>query len=248
MVLLACLTLTLSACGGTSSGASTGASASSDPLAQLGTVLDRQVPSDVADAPLIDDAGHRTTFGALRGRPIVLVDTMTECQETCPLTTANLRTTATMLGTTASPEQFVEISVDPGRDDPAHLRAYRKVWGVGADWHFLTGTATSIARIWKFFGVGYDRIPEAQPPSKDWVTGRTLTYDVQHTDVVVLLTPDLHERFVIIGQPNAEAAALPTPMATFLNDQGHSNLAHPETVAWTPARLADAVRWVIAHP
>ena len=51
------------------------------------------------------------------------------------------------------------------------------------------GRPAVIERIWRYFGVWYQRTGEDRPPGTDWLTGRTLTYrgikdGVTQTDVV----------------------------------------------------------------
>jgi cytochrome oxidase Cu insertion factor (SCO1/SenC/PrrC family) len=67
------------------------------------------------------------SLASFRGKYVVLSSFLTLGQEECPLTTgifqplqASVRT-AGLAGKVA----FVEVTVDPGRDAPARLRAYR---------------------------------------------------------------------------------------------------------------------------
>src|ERR1700751_2360492 len=152
------------------------------PSAFLGTVVDTQVPVSVADLPLVTDAGQVTSLAAWHGQVVVLTDFLTLCQETCPLTTGNLlmmnqAVTAAGLGRHV---RFVELTVDPGRDTPSRLRAYRKLIGAPANWSLLTGRPAVIERIWRYFGVWYQRVGEDRPAGTDWLTGRTLSYDIDH--------------------------------------------------------------------
>ena len=36
--------------------------------------------------------------------------------------------------------------------------------------------------LWKYLGVSVQIVPEEQPAKIDWLTGKPLTYDVDHTD------------------------------------------------------------------
>src|SRR5215471_5142239 len=104
-----------------------GRSAPGPPAANLGAVISKPVPAGIANLPLTDDAGRVVSLGALHGQIVVLADFLTLCQETCPLTTGNLLSmdravTAAGLGRRV---RFVELTVDPNRDTPSRLRAYR---------------------------------------------------------------------------------------------------------------------------
>ncbi|HWN01034.1 MAG TPA: SCO family protein, partial [Streptosporangiaceae bacterium] len=98
------------------------------PSAYLGTVEDTPVPASVADLPLTTDTGEVTSLAAWRGQVVVLADFLTLCQETCPLTTGNLlmMDRAVTAGGLGRRVHFVELTVDPSRDTPFRLRAYRK--------------------------------------------------------------------------------------------------------------------------
>src|SRR5690349_22839819 len=81
--------LTLAACAG---GGASGKPPAPDQ--SVGTTLDSVVPADVLDAPLRDSTGHPTSLSAFRGKVIVLGDSLTLCQEICPLLSANFTSMA----------------------------------------------------------------------------------------------------------------------------------------------------------
>src|SRR5581483_215229 len=163
----------------------------------LGTGLDRPLP----DLPLIDARGHPTSLAAYRGRYLVLAPSLTLCHEVCPMTTAALATLQRSLRRDGlgSDTAVAEVTVDPWRDTPARLRAYRRLAGVNFD--LLTGTPAEIRRLWKFFGVFYKRVPQGKPPDVDWLTHRAETFDVQHTDGVFIVDPAGHWRIGDLGMP-----------------------------------------------
>jgi protein SCO1/2 len=168
-----------------------GPGAPGPPSAYLGTVVDTPVPAAVANLPLTTDMGQVTSLAAWHGQVVVLTDFLTLCQEICPLTTGNLlmmdhAVTAAGLGRRV---HFVELTVDPSRDTPSRLRAYRKVIGAPANWSLLTGSPAVIGQIWRYFGVRYQRVAEGRPPGTDWLTGKTLSYDIDHEDALVYSTP-----------------------------------------------------------
>jgi protein SCO1/2 len=176
------------------------------PSAYLGTVVDTPVPASVADLPLTTDAGQATSLAAWHGQVVVLTDFLTLCQETCPLTTGNLlmmdsAVTAAGLGRRV---HFVELTVDPGRDTPSRLRAYRKLIGAPANWSLLTGSPAVIGQIWRYFRVWYQRVAEGNPPGTDWLTGKALTYDVDHEDTLVYLDAERTGALRRGGQPQRQ--------------------------------------------
>ena len=216
-----------------------------------GTVTDKPLPASVLDLPLRDPSGRTVTLGSLHGKTVVLTDFLTTCQEVCPMTSVNFRDVADAAGRAglATSVQLVEVTVDPQRDDPARLAAYQKLYGpVRPDWTFLTATAAVIAAIWKEFGVAYYTTPNTPPLPADWLTGKPLTYDVSHQDVVFLIDPDGHERWLVSGNPSTAGVAPPSALVRFLDDDGRKNLAQPEAPDWTAKDVEAAISWLDGRP
>jgi protein SCO1 len=236
---LAASALAATGCGG-------GPGVPAPPSAYLGTVLDRPVPAGVADLPLTTDAGTPTSLASLRGQVVVLADFLTLCQETCPLTTGNLlvmdhAVTAAGLGGRV---RFMELTVDPNRDTPWRLRAYRRLVGAPANLLLLTGSPAVIKQIWGYFGVWYQQVAEDDPPGTDWLTGKPLTYDVSHQDALVYLDGQGRERFLVMGSPNASGAPIPPVLRRFLSAQGRTDLNHPDASTWTAAEALSPIAWL----
>jgi protein SCO1 len=233
----------VAACGG-------GTGVPGPPSAYLGTVVDRPVPAGIADLPLTTDAGRRTSLGAWRGQVVVLADFLTLCQETCPLTTGNLlvmdrAVTAAGLGRRV---RFAELTVDPNRDTPSRLRAYRALVGAPANMTLLTGRPAVIERIWRYLGVWYQRVGEDSPPGTDWLTGRALTYDVDHQDALLYIDASGRVRFVVVGAPNASGATVTPALRRFLSAQGRADLSHPDASTWTAAEALGPIAWLTGRP
>jgi cytochrome oxidase Cu insertion factor (SCO1/SenC/PrrC family)/thiol-disulfide isomerase/thioredoxin len=179
---------------------------------------------------LIDEQGKPFSFSQWRGKWVVLAPSLTLCHEVCPMTTGALTQLTTDIKQAGLSGQVVvaEATVDPWRDSPSRLQAYRRL--SGANFTLLTGTPVETRRLWKFFGVYYERVPQGKPPDVDWLTGKSETYDVQHTDGVFFIDPAGQERIADQGMPSV--ANLSPAMRALLTDQGRHNLAHPET-PWT---------------
>jgi protein SCO1/2 len=220
----------------------------------VGTAMDRPVPSAIESLPLRDAAGHAVTLGALQGRTVVISDSMTLCSEDCPLDTANIVAAARVADAAGLGNQveFLTITVDPHRDNARHLTAYHELYDPAhqlPNWQLLTGSPHQITRLWKYFGVYWHRVPQGNPPPHDWLTGRRLTYDVQHADEVLLLDPSGHWRFVISGHAHVLVThAVPARMRGFLSAQGHQHLSRPGAATWTPGDVEQAVSWLTGQP
>jgi protein SCO1 len=202
------------------------------PLA-VGTALQR--PRPVPAIELVDEQGRPFSTAQWRGRWVVLAPSMTLCHEVCPMTTAALDQIREAVDRQGLGKQVTvaEVSVDPWRDSPARLRAYRRL--SGASFQQLTGTQAAIKRLWKFFGVYYTRVPQGKPPDVDWLTGKPETFDVDHTDAVFLIDPAGQERIIDEGMPDV-SGRLPAALHKLLNDQGVHNLARPQ-FGWTPDQI-----------
>jgi protein SCO1/2 len=212
------------------------------PLA-VGTAL--QQPRHVPPLELIGDNGRPTSLAALRGRWVVLVPSMTLCHEVCPMTTGVLMALTAALRREGLGKRVaaVEVTVDPWRDTPARLRAYRRL--TGADFTMLTGTPAEIARFWKFFGIYYKRVAQGNPPDVDWLTHRPETFDVDHTDGFFLLDSAGQERVVEEGTPDTEGRLSPV-LRRLLNGAGHHNLVDPQ-LPWSAGQLLDDLDWLMGR-
>ncbi len=224
----------LAACGG--------GSPSAPPPGQ-GVVQDRAVPGTI---PLVDTAGHVTDLAAYRGKYIVLAPFLSLCQDECPLVTGAFialqhDVRAAGLGQAVV---FMEITVDPRRDTPARLAAYATRFG--ADWPLLTGTPANLDKLWKFFGVSHQIVPEAQPAKLDWWTGQPLTYDVNHTDGYILIDRRGRERFVDATPPNLHGQ-LDKRLTGLLNAGGRQNLHHQSAGSWTLSQALASLSWLVGR-
>lgn len=233
-----------SACGGSATSGGTG---SDQPAAQsapsAGTAVDVPVGSQIMNLPLVTSTGKRTSLAAYPGKIVVISDAMTLCQETCPLDTANVVQFARAVDKAGLSDKavFLSITVDPARDTPAQLAAYRALYKpVPDNWLMLTGKQADLAALWKHFGVWWKKVPQDGPPPKNWRTGRPLTYDIEHSDELFLLK-DGHERYVFTGAGHIEPGTLPGPMRGFLDEHGVKNLEHPGADSWTVAQALQAM-------
>ena len=116
------------------------------------------------------------------------------------------------------------------------------------DWLLLTGRPAVIERIWRYFGVWYQRVGEDRPPGTDWLTGRTLSYDVDHADDLLYIDASGRLRFVVAGAPNASGAPVSPALRRFLNAQGQANLAHPDASTWTAAEALGPIAGLTGRP
>jgi protein SCO1/2 len=215
-----------------------------------GTVLDLAVPAAVQALPLVNQDGKVTPLSSLLGKTVVISPSLTQCQEICPLISANFAQSVSAVDRAGLSDQvvFLEVTVDPGRDDVAHLKAYQKLFGVKANWEFLRGDVNQIASFWKGFHLSYEKT--ADDPgnqAKDWLTGKPLTYDIEHQNIVYVLGPDGHIKWLVDAAPNVAGATLPATLQKFLSEEGIKNQSSVADPGWTAADVDEAVAYVTGH-
>ncbi len=216
------------------------------PSANAGLVENVSIPKSIADATLTDQNGKSLSLSSFSGKIVMLVPFLTLCQEVCPLTTGILLQIQSILekDSLASRVEIVEISLDPSRDVPSRLKAYSKL--VGANWELVTESESNLALIAKYFGFYYKIVPEANPPGIDWLTGKPLTYDVEHSDAYVLIDGQGNMRFVTGASPDFSGTLSPA-LKKMLDKQGLDNLSHPQAPGWTLNSALSSLSWLLGQ-
>lgn len=221
------------------------------PGTNVGTQLDAAVPKPIMNMPLKDTTGAVRHLSDFAGRVVVISDGMTLCQETCPLDTATVVQTARRIDAAGlgGKVEFLTITVDPVRDTVPQIAAYRKLYaGSGglSNWMVLTGSAGDVHRLWKYFGVYTQKVPQGSPPAKNWRTGKTLTYDIEHSDEVFFLDDKGNERFILEGMPVVQnKSEIPKVIYHFLSRHGRRNVGHPKPTDWTEGQALQVLSWLL---
>ncbi|MEO6885554.1 MAG: SCO family protein [Jatrophihabitantaceae bacterium] len=237
----------LAACG--SAGAST--DRPGPPSADIGTQTDSMLPAAALTVPLIDATGNVHKLSDFGQKVLVISDTMTLCQETCPVDTAALLETARAVDAAGltNEVEFLSISVDPTRDTPVQLAAYRKLFAPDpVNWLTLTGSAADIGALWDSLGVYREKVAEGSPATDNWRTGKPLTYDIDHSDELFFVDATSHSRFVLEGPPHINSSsAVPAKLYAFMDASGHQNVSAPASTAWTIPQALTVLAWLIGH-
>lgn len=95
--------------------------------------------------------GSEVTLARYRGKVVLLTFGFTYCAAVCPTTLATLAQARSALGAKADEVQVVFVTVDPARDDAAHMRQYLAAFDrsfVGA-----TGDPAVLAAVREDYGV-----------------------------------------------------------------------------------------------
>ena len=230
----------------------TTAGSSGQPTPQIGTVLDLIIPAGVQSMSLHDQDGRVVTLASLKGKTVVVSPNLTLCQEFCPLISSNLRAVNQAVNASGLQDKVVvlEVTVDPDRDDVKHLKAYQSLFGAEPNWKFLGGTPTQIAAFWGAFHLSYNKTTNATgtPHPRDWLTGAPVTYDVDHSNIVYVLGPDGHIKWLVSANPYVNGAPIPKTLQKFLNAQGISNRDNLPNPAWTAVDVEQAVAYASGSP
>ncbi|GAA4397448.1 hypothetical protein GCM10023147_32810 [Tsukamurella soli] len=198
---------------------------------------------------LTDQNGRTFTLGSLKGKTIVLTDFLTTCQEVCPMTSVNIHDVAAAVHAAGLDDEVavLEGTVDAERDTPARLLAYQKLYGVEPAWSLFTAGSANTESFWKDFGVKFDRTKEDDPAPTDWLTGRPLTFDIDHDDAILVIDPTGHIRWESNGMADTMGHRPPQKIYDFLSDEGRGNLAHPPAQSWTVADVTSVLTTVTGH-
>lgn len=219
------------------------------PSTAIGQTFNRPLTPAVLDAPLVASDGHRLTLASFAGKVLVISDFMSLCQESCPMDTANVVAAARAVERAGlgNKVEFVSVTVDPHRDTPVQLAAYRKLYGPApADWMVLTGSPAVLDAFWKELGVYVHKTIDKPPFPHNWRTGKPLKYDITHSDAVIFLDGRGRERFLLMGIPYvAKDTSIPTTLLAFMDAEGHRNLADPPQGAWTVPQEMQVLSWLV---
>lgn len=210
------------------------------------------LPKSLQDAAFTDSAGKTVRLSDLAGRIVVVQDSMTLCQEACPIDTATLVAAARQYAAQApdpSDVVFLTISVDPQRDTPAQLTAYRRLYAGAASnlpqWQLWTGRPAVVHALWKHLGVWVKKVKQ-DGVVRNWRTGKPLTYDVDHSDEVFFFDRSLHERYILDGMPSiargTDRGSVPKRIQAFMSSDGLHN--EKSTKGWTAPQALSVLDWM----
>jgi protein SCO1/2 len=126
------------------------------PQTERATVLSEPKPLPALD--LVNQDGRPLGADFFRGHWTIVFFGFTSCPDICPTTLTTLAQATHQLADLPAAERprVLLVSVDPERDDPAHLSAYVRFY----DPAFLgaTGSSPAVAAAAAAFGVPYARV------------------------------------------------------------------------------------------
>ncbi len=234
----------LTSCGSKSLSSASSGQASAAPGG--GSFLSQPIPDDVKGAMLFDATGKSFSLNSLKGQTIVIADFLTSCQEICPMTSATMRQIGDSVAASGLKEKVkvLEVSVDAGRDNAARLSAYQSLFN-DPNWILASGNEVNLKKFWDFFGAEAIKKPFTAAEMKgmplDWQTGRPNTYDVSHTDEVVIVDAKGNWAWLDLGNPNQGTSVVPEKLKKYLSEEGLKNLAKPQEPSWDAKAVLSAL-------
>lgn len=95
------------------------------------------------------DAGKPIRLDSLQGKPVVLALFFSNCQHSCPFLVRDMQAMQNALSPRAADKtQFLLVSIDPERDTPAALKAFRSKLRLPAErWMLVTGGTDSVRQV-----------------------------------------------------------------------------------------------------
>lgn len=123
----------------------------SNPNVDPGTSL----PGTAApDFTLTDQLGTPVSLRQFRGKAVVIAFVDSRCTNVCPLTTWSMTQAVSMLGPAAARNvQLLGIDANPDAIRVADVRAYSQAHQMMGSWHFLTGSPSQLAAVWRAYHV-----------------------------------------------------------------------------------------------
>jgi protein SCO1 len=153
-----------------------------------------ELPADYprGDAPcpdfrLVDQNGAAFGPSRLRGTPTIVTFVFSHCQAICPDLVHDVRRAAEV----ARPAgvQLVLVTIDPVRDSPEVLPQVASEWNLGTNEWLLSGSPEEVGRLLDAFNVA--RVAD------------TLTREVAHPPLVVVLDPQVRQAYRLNAPPVA---------------------------------------------
>lgn len=118
----------------------------------------------VPQVTLIDQYAREQAFkGPLTdGQLLVINFNYTTCESICPIGNDVMAELDDLLAPDA-PVRLLSITIDPGRDTPAHMRKAADTFGASERWAWLTGTPGEVSRLLAAFDADYANIVLHEP-------------------------------------------------------------------------------------
>ena len=102
------------------------------------------------DFRLDDQDGRPVSLSDFRGQVVALTFLYSTCEDTCPITTSQIRGALDDLGARVP---VLAVSVDPAQDTPARARRFLLEQRMTGRMAFLLGSQRELAPVWSAYGI-----------------------------------------------------------------------------------------------
>jgi protein SCO1/2 len=110
-------------------------------------------PSRAPDFALRDQHGRTVRLASQRGKVVMITFLYTHCPDACPLTATHINDAISSLGARRNHVVVLAVSVDPRGDTPRAVDRFVRVHRLGPQFHYLTGPASALSRVWRLYQV-----------------------------------------------------------------------------------------------
>lgn len=226
------------------------------PAPEFGSALDLEVKKELLEIPLINDKNEKLNLNSFKGKTIVITPIFTSCDDICPLSAANFRVAQEAIQAVKLDEKIslLLISIDPDKDSPERLAAYRKKLDLTDQVFLLTGTNEDINKFWDGFGIARE-IKQATEGSenehsehKDWFTGEESSTEIVHSDGLFFISSDQKLKFLRLGLPDVSKIQVNTGTKELLNDEVTNSLTKPVPGGWQASDVVRILSWMLKTP
>ena len=114
--------------------------------------------------------GKNFSLAALSGKPAVVCMIFTHCGYACPRLTADMKNIADSLKGNREKVNFVLVSFDTERDNPAQLKKYQKQMDLDSGWILLHGSDPSVRTLSVLLNVQYEKDAEGNFSHSNLIT------------------------------------------------------------------------------
>jgi cytochrome oxidase Cu insertion factor (SCO1/SenC/PrrC family) len=108
---------------------------------------------------LTDQSGRPITLSRLRGRVLAITFLDSHCKQLCPLEADQLGQVQRSLPGSV-PVSLLVVSVAPATDTAESERTFAAEHHWSGDWHWLGGSQTQLAAVWKAYSVAVQPSPD----------------------------------------------------------------------------------------
>ncbi len=155
-------------------------------LASTQTYQGTEMSGEAPDFRLTDQNGSAINLSDFHGKVVVLTFMDSKCEDTCPLTAAQLRRAYQQLDQIeASQVTFIGVNVNIEAKTIADVYEITKSWYLDEipSWHFLTGSRQELEPVWKDYAIAVEPLANGSA--------------IMHTPGVFLIDPSGQKRWYL---------------------------------------------------